>query len=314
MMRAACMTALCALFAAGGVASAEPDSGDARDFERLLGALDAKEKRLEQEIERIGPELALVDKRTRARGRAYYRLVRAGLLPVGGGFAALVDHAANVERLRAALTRDLRLSEELSSRRKAAEIELRHVRAERAPLTIQREAMQRAQSAMQQAEERRAAFLRAFGRGSGDYAPHMAVYGANAPATVGPLGRFVDMKGRLSFPLSGRAEVIQPIAPSTEPQGVHLVASRDTAVRAVYPGRVVFAGPTHRGETVVLDHGDNYFTVYGQLSHVEVKMGEELGERARVGWVLRYNDKSPTLYFEVRHGKRLLDAARWLGL
>ena len=35
-----------------------------------------------------------------ARGAAFYRLTRAGLLPVGGGFDALVTHAMHVERAR----------------------------------------------------------------------------------------------------------------------------------------------------------------------------------------------------------------------
>ena len=59
------------------------DAGDAtKDFETLLRALDVKQQRLEKELEGIGPRLEMVEKRTVARGRAYYRLVRAGLLPV----------------------------------------------------------------------------------------------------------------------------------------------------------------------------------------------------------------------------------------
>jgi len=286
---------------------------DTKDFERMLRDLDATEKRLELEIQRVGPELELVNKRMLARGRAYYRLVRAGLLPVGGGFDALVDHAATVERLRAALGRDIRAERDLRARRKVAAGELRKVRAERAPLMIQREAMQRAKSAMRQADERRAAFLRAFGSSS-TALPHMAIYGAEGPAPAGPRARFAEMKGRLSFPLAGRAEVRMSALPMPDSQGLQLVASRDTAVRSVYPGRVVFAGASHRGETVVIDHGEGFFSVYAQLNHVEVKKGESVEERSRVGWVLRYGDKSPTLYFEIRQGKKLLDPAPWLGL
>ena len=301
---------LASLMTSGALAQ---DRGETTDFERMLHDLDAKEKRLETEIHRIGPELDIVKKRMMARGRAYYRMARAGLLPVGGGFEALVDHAAAVERLRAALGRDINREQELRQRRMAAQAELKRLRAERAPLMIQREAMQRARSAMQQADERRAAFMRAFGT-SGSL-PHISVYGASGPVPdVGPSVRFSEMRGRLSFPLAGRAEVLTPTAPSTSPEGMMLVASRDTAVRSVYAGRVVFAGETHRGHTVVVDHGKSYFSVYGQLNHIEVKVDETVRERSRIGWVLRYGDKSPTLYFEIRRGKKLLDPAPWLGL
>lgn len=289
------------------------DSGDAtRDFEQLLRVLDAEQSKLETELAAIDPKLDMVQKRTVARGRAYYRLVRAGLLPVGGGFDALVDHAAAVERLRAALGRDLELAEKLRARRETLAIELKRVRAQRAPLMIQADAMTRASAVMKQAEERRAAFERAFGRGG--RSDHLTVYGASGVALDDPLAPFPEMKGRLSFPLSGRAEIQRPTEPAGEPQGVVLLASRDTAVRAVYPGRVVFAGPSHVGDAVILEHGGGWYTVYGSLDHLEVKVGEELRERGRLGWVLRYGSKQPSLHFEIRNGDKLVDAAPWLGL
>ena len=41
------------------------------------------------------------------RGRAMYRLVRVGLLPAGGGFGSLIDHAIKMERARRALEQDM---------------------------------------------------------------------------------------------------------------------------------------------------------------------------------------------------------------
>jgi septal ring factor EnvC (AmiA/AmiB activator) len=281
-----------------------------RDFERMLKSLDAKQNKLEKEIEELGPRIALVEKRTIARGRAYYRMVRAGLLPVGGGFDALVDHAAAVERLRAALARDIELSRSLKRRLVNAKAELNKLKAERAPLTIQQQAMNRAKSVMKQADERREAFLRAFGQRS--HSPHVAIYGTDK-GSASLAARFSEMRGRLSMPLSGRSEILTPITPGDH-LTLRIAASRDTAVRSVYPGRVAFVGKTHHGKTVVLDHGEGYFTVYGNLHHIEVKTEETVTERARLGWVLRFGDNRPTLLFEVRRGKKLLDASKWLGL
>ncbi|MBW2454996.1 MAG: peptidoglycan DD-metalloendopeptidase family protein [Deltaproteobacteria bacterium] len=296
--------------ATGGRAARE--SRGARDFEHMVNELEDQEQRLRRELEELRPKIDTAHRRMIARGRAYYRLVRAGLLPVGGGFDALVDHATTVERLRAALVRDVVLLRKLEDRQAEAKRQLRRATAEKAPLMVQQEAMRRAGVAIREAEERRAAFLRAFG-GASDGTPHLAIYGAGTgPVTGEPLVRFSQMKGRLSFPLAGRFEVLTPHQPSEE--GLQLVAARDSAVRAVYAGRVAFAGKTDHGETVVLEHGDGYYSVYGGLQRTEVRVKEQLLERERLGWVLRTATRRPTLYFELRRGRRLLDPAPWLGL
>jgi len=232
----------------------------ALDFEQLIGKLGARQQALGREVDALGPRIDTIHRRLMARGRAYYRQVRAGLLPIGGGFDALVDHAATVERLRTALVRDLQLHDQLTQRLASAKQALRRVAAEQAPLMVQREAMQRAKAAMQQAEERRAAFARAFG--GGPSAPHVAVYGAlGGSSSAGPVLRFATLKGRLPFPLVGRAELLTTDDPASP--GVRLMASRDTAVRVVFGGQVVFVGRTDHGETVAVDHGEGYYTVYG---------------------------------------------------
>jgi len=289
-----------------------PELDSERDFERMLARLDEQERRLVTEIKELGPQQKLVHRRMVARGRHYYRLVRAGLLPVGGGFDSLVDHATRVERLRSALLRDIGIKAKLEQRQAAAGKELRRIRAERAPLTLHREAMKRAKIAMQQAEERRAVFHRAFG--SSTSSPHLTVYGAGTgPLDSEPVARFAAMRGRLSFPVAGRAEVRAPRDTESGP-GLWLLGSRDTAVRAVYPGRVGFAGHTEHGMTVVVDHGDRYFSLYGNLQRVDVKVGESLSERGRLGWVMRRARGAPQLYFELRRGQSVLNAAPWLGL
>ncbi|MEM9693433.1 MAG: M23 family metallopeptidase [Myxococcota bacterium] len=293
-------------------ADANPrDSG----FERRLASLDTEIKALEAEGESLPEELQTVERRLRARGRSYFKMVRAGLLPVGGGFDELVDHAASIEKLRASLHRDLAERRRLRERLQQVSRRLQRAKAERAPLTIQVQAMKNAQAALQQQEERRAAFLRAFGQSRDayrGYRPRSAVYGATG-SQLGPEEQFGLLRGRLPLPLSGRSELVAPTR-SDQKDGVIVQAARDTAVRAVHPGRVTFSGDTVHGHTVVLDHGDHYFTVYGNLHHLEVEVGDDIAHRGRLGWVLRFGAQKPSLYFEVRRGERPVDAARWLGL
>jgi murein DD-endopeptidase MepM/ murein hydrolase activator NlpD len=302
---------------AGGAGSRPQASVDTRDFERLLRGLDGDESRAQRELDAIEPERTVVRARMVARGRAYYKLVRAGLLPVGGGFDALVDHATRVERLRTAIERDLDVLGELDRRHAELTKELRLIRAEKAPLEVQRQAMERARVAIRQADERAEAYEHAFGadRAGGQ----VAIYGPSADDASGvgaADGPFETMRGRLAFPLGGRAAVGDPTQMGFDSgPGIELRATRDTTVRAVYAGRVVFVGEyLDYGLSVLIDHGGEYYSLYGRLSRAEVALGDTVPDRGRIGWVTRAGAKAATLHFELRKGAGPLDAARWLGL
>ena len=114
---------------------------------------EADERQIGAELEDARPKLEITRKRIIGRGRSYYRLVRAGLLPAGGGFDALVDHAAHVERTRRALTRDVAAEGVLVKRIAELENKLSRVREGRGPLEVQREALHRARAALQEAED-----------------------------------------------------------------------------------------------------------------------------------------------------------------
>ncbi len=292
---------------------AAPASAIGGDFERLLARLDAEEKTLRTEQAAGTAELALVKQRIVLRGRAYYKLVRAGLLPAGGGFDALVDHAARVERTRLALERDLAVDKRLTDRAAEIEARLTRLRAEREPLEVQREAMLRARAALTQADERRAAFARAFE--TSERPGHVAIYGADlGPADVDARAGFRALKGRLLLPVTGRAEVRRAARPGGV-QAVELSAPLGTPVRSVAAGRVAFADRyDDYGLTVLLDHGDHYYTLYSSLAAADVRVGETVPAGGRIGTVGSAAGGSPALVFEVRKNAETLDAATWLGL
>jgi septal ring factor EnvC (AmiA/AmiB activator) len=304
-------TALADSTLTGGLA---PSAIAPNELDRLLSRADAEEQSLRAELAEIEPKLDVTRRRMLARGRAYYRLIRAGLLPAGGGFDALVDHAAHVERTRRALERDVAAEAQLT--RRAAEIEGRRsrLRAERAPLEVQREAMNRARLALQESDERRAAFARAFETSVRPDA--VAIYGTD----LGPLeadGRrgFRAQKGRLPFPIAGRAEVRRVNRPGASGPGVELSATPGTPARAIAAGRVAFADRyDDYGLTVILDHGDRYYTLYANLASAEVNAGDTLTSGSRIGLVGGSGALGTTLYFEIRHNATTLDPAPWLGL
>jgi septal ring factor EnvC (AmiA/AmiB activator) len=85
-------------------------------------------------------------------------------------------------------------------------------------------------------------------------------------------------------------------------------------VRAAFAGRVAFAdryGPY--GRIVILDHGDHYYSVSGDLDEVDVKIGQEVGAGERIGTV-GDDGQGAMLYFEIRHGSQTIAPSPWLGL
>lgn len=283
------------------------------DLDRLLAKLDGEEKALRTELDAIGPTLEITHRRLLARGRAYYRYVRAGLLPVGGGFDALVDHAARVERTRLALERDVAQEAELNRRSTELAARITRLGVERAPLEVQREAMNRARSALAQEDERRAAFSRAFETSvKPDY---LAIYGADlGPADPDRRAGFRSLEGRLPFPIAGRAEVRKVVRRGAGGPGLELAAALGAPVRGVAAGRVAFADTyADYGVTVILDHGERYYSVYANLGAADVRAGDQVAAGARVGTV-GAGPEGVKLYFELRRGADVIEPGAWFGL
>jgi septal ring factor EnvC (AmiA/AmiB activator) len=283
------------------------------DVERLLSELDRRETSARRELERLRQEVAQARARTLVRGRAYVRMARAGLLPIGSGFNAFVDHAAGLERLQRSLTRDLELEQRLAARRTELDKKLTALRAERGPLEAERQILAQAQATLLSAQDREQAFLRAF-TPSGP-SPHSAVYGAGigptdpSDSSVG----FAGMKGRLPFPLSGRSEILSARRAGSGP-GLEMRAPMGSPVRSVFAGRVAFADTyADYGRTVILDHGESHYTVSANLGSVEVRTGDEVPGGARIGTVGDAG-KGALLYFEVRVGTETVDPAEWFGI
>jgi septal ring factor EnvC (AmiA/AmiB activator) len=281
------------------------------EVERLLARAESDEQKLNADLTDARPQLEMLRRRVQLRGRAYYRLVRAGLLPAGGGFDALVDHAAHVERTRRALERDVGAEGALVKRIHEMEGRLSRVKADKGPLEVQRDALRRARAALAEAEERRSAFARAFETSVRPEA--VAVYGTDFGPTPDPRAGFRSLRGRLPFPIAGRAEVNR-VNRGGGP-AVEMLAPSGTVVRSVAAGRVSYADRyDDYGLTVILDHGDHYYSVYASLGSNDVHVGDAVNAGARLGTVGSTDGSPPKLYFELRHNASSLDPAPWLGL
>jgi len=292
--------------------AAERDLGG--DAERRLSELSRQSQAAKAELERLAKDTDSAHARTVTRGRAYVRLAKAGLLPVGGGFDALVEHAVQLERLRSAIGRDLKLERELSARRVKLGRDLLELEARRSTLENEVRAMSAAQSALLSEQDRASAFARAFSGGVGS--AHTAVYGAGVgPADSAPVaGGFASLKGRLPFPITGRSLIRSAQRAGSEGPGLEMFAPAGSVVRAVHAGRVAFADSyAAYGRAVILDHGGGYYTVSANLGSIDVNVGDDLSAGMRLGTVGN-SDGTPRLYFEIRAGTNTLAPAEWFGI
>jgi murein DD-endopeptidase MepM/ murein hydrolase activator NlpD len=88
-----------------------------------------------------------------------------------------------------------------------------------------------------------------------------------------------------------------------------------TPVKAVESGRVRLVGQFGTyGLTIVLEHGNGYYSVYSHLETAEVKLGASVDKGKVIGTVGGENsDYGPHLHFEIRGENQIaLDPATWL--
>lgn len=133
---------------------------------------------------------------------------------------------------------------------------------------------------------------------------------------------FQSRRGRLKPPVSGRIaedfgrQVEARFKTETFNRGVEFSARSGTEVRSVAPGHVRFAGWfSGYGQLVIVDHGDDYFTIFGHLKEIDVEPGSALAGGERIGASGETGSlEGPKLYFEIRHGDQPLDPREWLAM
>lgn len=131
------------------------------------------------------------------------------------------------------------------------------------------------------------------------------------------VGTFGGLKGRLRTPVrgdfAGRFGGSSRSA-SPSPKGLFIRAPEGAEVRAVAPGRVVFADWMRGyGNLLILDHGDGYLSIYGNNESVLKRVGEGVhaGDTVATVGASGGNDTSG-LYFELRHQGKAFDPMPWL--
>ncbi|MDE2040169.1 MAG: peptidoglycan DD-metalloendopeptidase family protein [Elusimicrobia bacterium] len=124
----------------------------------------------------------------------------------------------------------------------------------------------------------------------------------------------------LPWPLAG--SILRPFGRQRNPelgtwvinQGILLKTARAASVAAVRAGKVIFCGPFRSyGKVVIVDHGSNFFSIYGWLGDILKAKGAAVAAGEVIGTAgPPRRGRGGRLYLELRRGTDALDPLAWL--
>ncbi len=90
-------------------------------------------------------------------------------------------------------------------------------------------------------------------------------------------------------------------------QGQIYSSVRAVNVKAVGPGVVIFRDELERWrETLIVQHSDQYFSVYAGINPLKIKVGDTVNEGQVIGATA-----GSEFYFELRHQKNPINPKKW---
>jgi septal ring factor EnvC (AmiA/AmiB activator) len=125
-------------------------------------------------------------------------------------------------------------------------------------------------------------------------------------------------QGDLGWPVAGPllsrfGRAASSFGTAIQKNGIEIGTPVGTPVHAVHGGSVAYAAPfTGFGVLVILDHGDNTFTVYGHLAGAALRPGTTVARGQAVGASGANPAGQPAAYFEVRVDGRPVNPVQWL--
>lgn len=214
-----------------------------------------------------------------------------------------INHRENEQRLNN-LLKDL---EKRKAEQRKAEAEARKKAAE-ARLAAAEKARKEQAAAQQKAEAERAAMSTLTDEDMKLQAPN------TQGLTVSNANSFSRMQGRLKKPVNGTlaglfgqdrgdGEVWKGVFYNTVPAPVSSIAS----------GTVTFAGELEGyGKVVVLDHGDDYVSIYSGLSEIDIAQNYAVNAGSKIGTSGTLPSGETGLYLEVRYNGQVMNPLSWI--
>ena len=322
------------------------------DKQRDIARLDARIKRAQGDVTSLRGEVQGLERQrggqeqTMARRlRAMYKVhTQGGALPLlfSGddpvARAVAVRHLASLAALDARLIQEYRgTSDRLDDRRRREESRERELAdlksdAQREQAEVDRDAAKR-RTLLAKVRDERAYHermvgelseatrkLEAFIRDLQAKQRRLAKVPPAKPGLEPPGVGFGNLRGRLPWPTEGRiiaafgAQVHPRFGTRTFRNGIDIEAGEGREVGAVYAGNVIYTGWFKGyGNLIILDHDNEYYTLYAHIADILVKEGDEVRQGQRIGTVGDTGSlEGPRLYFEVRFQGKPQDPEQWL--
>jgi septal ring factor EnvC (AmiA/AmiB activator) len=213
---------------------------------------------------------------------------------------------ARIEQLDSDLAAEDQLLAELENQRRTEVERLDSARAKRGQVlaSLQSESRSRAQSLerMKRQQSGLEKLLRELKRAMEQF-----------PTDTGTA--FARLRGKLAWPVDGRlvARFGESRAGGVKWDGVLVATERGAPVRAISPGRVVYADwLPGLGLLTIIDHGDGYLSLYGHNDRLYKAVGEKVAAGEPVAAAGDSGGRSrPELYFEIRKAGKPVDPQPW---
>ncbi len=131
-------------------------------------------------------------------------------------------------------------------------------------------------------------------------------------------GSFLRLKGKLRLPsrgtVSGRFGTSRDGGGTWH--GIFIKADTGSSVKAIASGRVVFADWMRGfGNLLIIDHGDDYLSIYGNNDSLLKQVGQAVQGGETVASVGNTGGNPESgLYFEIRHKGQPIDPLKWASL
>lgn len=306
-----------------------------------LGSLTAELRAEETQAQRLGESIAGRRALWQKRAAALYRWQKGGgTLAVLSGEGSLGDFLRRRKYLAATIAFDRDLVAKLEEESQHSEILRESLARKQAELSEQKKTLSAAQAAVRREAEKKKILLAGLRREKTtrqralremeaaaqrlekmmEEIARRALNKPKQPTPAPSTGAGLDaLRGRLDWPVRG--QVSAPFGKYKHPEfaaeifrnGIDIDAPVGEDIRAVEKGTVVYADRfSGYGKMVIVDHGERYYTIYGHLSEILKKTGDEV----RRGEVLgRVGDSDSlagsNLYFEIRKDGRSVDPLPW---
>ncbi|MED5475890.1 MAG: peptidoglycan DD-metalloendopeptidase family protein [Candidatus Neomarinimicrobiota bacterium] len=130
---------------------------------------------------------------------------------------------------------------------------------------------------------------------------------------------FASMKGKLDWPVEG--EIISKFGPTynkksktwSDNPGIDIRIDQGTAIYPVLDGLITTITYLRGyGNIIIIDHGGNYYSVYGNLEKITVNENDYVDESIKIAVVSQNQDQDSILHFEVWGNFQKLNPEDWL--